>query len=236
MRSSKRFVSALTPANPSGDADRLPQAPEIIEPRPPAHWPHAGEIHVEKLSIRYAPELPDVLHELNFSVLPGQKVGIVGATGASLDSSPVALLTQVVEQGAESRRSRSASSASSKLGLVESSSTDSTSPRSASRTCAPALPSSRRYISARTVQVLHLIIYTGPHHPLRNAPRNARHLLRVRGRRDLLGPAKGAPHQARGGHRAGRRGRREPVAVLQSRLAGLRGSEFLSSWFWAGRT
>ncbi|KAL8277515.1 hypothetical protein RQP46_010070 [Phenoliferia psychrophenolica] len=57
------------------------EAPEIIEPRPPAHWPHAGEIHVEKLSIRYAPELPDVLHELSFSVLPGQKVGIVGATG-----------------------------------------------------------------------------------------------------------------------------------------------------------
>lgn len=58
-----------------------PEAPEIIEPRPPAHWPSAGEIHVEDLTIRYAPELPNVLHELNFSVAPGQKVGIVGATG-----------------------------------------------------------------------------------------------------------------------------------------------------------
>ncbi|KAI5478748.1 ATP-binding cassette transporter [Pseudohyphozyma bogoriensis] len=58
-----------------------PEAPEVIEPRPPHHWPHSGEIHVEKLTIRYAPELPDVLHELSFSVGAGQKVGIVGATG-----------------------------------------------------------------------------------------------------------------------------------------------------------
>ncbi|KAM0756050.1 P-loop containing nucleoside triphosphate hydrolase protein [Meredithblackwellia eburnea MCA 4105] len=57
------------------------EAPEVIEPRPPAVWPHLGEIHVEKLTIRYAPELPNVLHELDFAVAPGQKVGIVGATG-----------------------------------------------------------------------------------------------------------------------------------------------------------
>lgn len=54
------------------------EAPEIVEPRPPAHWPHAGEISIENLTIRYAPELPDVLHELNFVVPPGAKVGVVG--------------------------------------------------------------------------------------------------------------------------------------------------------------
>ena len=57
------------------------QGAEIVEPRPATHWPHAGEIHVENLSIRYAPELPDVLHELTFSIAPSQKVGIVGPTG-----------------------------------------------------------------------------------------------------------------------------------------------------------
>ncbi|KAK4047906.1 hypothetical protein OIV83_005089 [Microbotryomycetes sp. JL201] len=57
------------------------EAPEIVEPRPPAHWPHSGEILVDHLTIRYAPELPDVLHDLSFKVEPGQKVGIVGATG-----------------------------------------------------------------------------------------------------------------------------------------------------------
>ncbi|CAH7666033.1 hypothetical protein PPACK8108_LOCUS348 [Phakopsora pachyrhizi] len=57
------------------------EAPEIVEPRPPAHWPHAGEVIVENLTVRYAPELPDVLHSVTFHVPAGGKVGIVGATG-----------------------------------------------------------------------------------------------------------------------------------------------------------
>ncbi|GAA5841427.1 hypothetical protein JCM3766R1_004081 [Sporobolomyces carnicolor] len=56
------------------------EAPEIIEPRPPAHWPQ-GEIVVKNLHIRYAPELPDVLHDLSFTIKKGERVGIVGATG-----------------------------------------------------------------------------------------------------------------------------------------------------------
>jgi ABC-type multidrug transport system fused ATPase/permease subunit len=56
------------------------QAPEIVEPRPPAHWPQ-GHIEVKKLRIRYAPELPDVLQDLTFSIKAGEKVGIVGSTG-----------------------------------------------------------------------------------------------------------------------------------------------------------
>ncbi|CEQ42894.1 SPOSA6832_04771, partial [Sporobolomyces salmonicolor] len=56
------------------------EAPEIVEPRPPAWWPQ-GEIEVSKLNIRYAPELPSVLHDISFSVKAGEKVGIVGATG-----------------------------------------------------------------------------------------------------------------------------------------------------------
>jgi ABC-type multidrug transport system fused ATPase/permease subunit len=35
---------------------------------------------VEKLYIRYAPDLPDVLHGVSFSVEGGQKIGIVGPT------------------------------------------------------------------------------------------------------------------------------------------------------------
>ncbi|GAA5837596.1 hypothetical protein JCM11251_002021 [Rhodosporidiobolus azoricus] len=56
------------------------EAPEIIEPRPPAHWPQ-GSIEVENLDIRYSPELPSVLHNLSFSVPFSTKVGIVGSTG-----------------------------------------------------------------------------------------------------------------------------------------------------------
>ncbi|KAL5499202.1 hypothetical protein ACEPAH_1720 [Sanghuangporus vaninii] len=58
------------------------EGPETVEPRPPASWPSKGEIEVEHLHIRYAPELPDVLHDLCFKVEPGEKIGILGRTGS----------------------------------------------------------------------------------------------------------------------------------------------------------
>jgi ABC-type multidrug transport system fused ATPase/permease subunit len=36
---------------------------------------------VKNLHIRYAPELPDVLHDLSFTIKKGERVGLVGATG-----------------------------------------------------------------------------------------------------------------------------------------------------------
>ncbi|KAH0581287.1 hypothetical protein H2248_012386 [Termitomyces sp. 'cryptogamus'] len=61
----------------------LQQEPsEFIEPRPPVSWPSEGAIKCQDLVIRYAPDLPDVLHNLNFSVHPGEKVGILGRTGS----------------------------------------------------------------------------------------------------------------------------------------------------------
>lgn len=57
------------------------EAAEIIEPRPPASWPSEGAIDVSGLVIRYAPNLPNVLHGISFRVEPREKVGIVGATG-----------------------------------------------------------------------------------------------------------------------------------------------------------
>ncbi|WOO81435.1 ATP-dependent bile acid permease [Vanrija pseudolonga] len=57
------------------------EAPEYVDPRPPASWPAEGGISVDKLVIRYAPDLPDVLHSISFDVKPREKVGIVGSTG-----------------------------------------------------------------------------------------------------------------------------------------------------------
>ncbi|KAH9174901.1 ATP-binding cassette transporter [Lactarius sanguifluus] len=82
----RRFVSleqsmvALERVKEYSDLEVEP--PEFIEPRPPVSWPSNGEIECENLVIRYAPELPDVLHNLNFSVKPGEKVGILGRTGS----------------------------------------------------------------------------------------------------------------------------------------------------------
>ncbi|KAK4052550.1 hypothetical protein OIO90_004318 [Microbotryomycetes sp. JL221] len=58
-----------------------PEASEIIEPRPPSHWPNQGRIEVDRLTIRYAPELPNVLHGVSFKLEPGTRLGVVGATG-----------------------------------------------------------------------------------------------------------------------------------------------------------
>jgi ABC-type multidrug transport system fused ATPase/permease subunit len=57
------------------------EAPEHVDPRPPASWPAEGAVEVKDLVIRYAPDLPDVLHSITFSVKPCEKIGIVGSTG-----------------------------------------------------------------------------------------------------------------------------------------------------------
>ncbi|KAH9478408.1 ABC transporter 7 [Psilocybe cubensis] len=82
----RRFVGleqsmvALERVKEYTDLKREP--PEFVEPRPPASWPSHGAIKCENLVIRYAPELPDVLHHLNFEVNPGEKIGILGRTGS----------------------------------------------------------------------------------------------------------------------------------------------------------
>ncbi|KAJ9112544.1 hypothetical protein QFC19_000559 [Naganishia cerealis] len=81
----RRFVSleqSMVAMERIVEYSELPQeGPEFVEPRPPASWPSQGAIDVSKLVIRYAPELPNVLHGISFHVEPTQKVGIVGATG-----------------------------------------------------------------------------------------------------------------------------------------------------------
>jgi ABC-type multidrug transport system fused ATPase/permease subunit len=47
-----------------------------------AVWPSGGKIDFQHVSLRYRPGLPCVLHDLHFSVRAGEKVGIVGRTGA----------------------------------------------------------------------------------------------------------------------------------------------------------
>ncbi|EGV63978.1 Transporter of the ATP-binding cassette (ABC) [Yamadazyma tenuis] len=55
---------------------------EIPETEPRSTWPEKGEIEVEDVSLRYAPELPRVIKNISFHVNPKNKIGIVGRTGA----------------------------------------------------------------------------------------------------------------------------------------------------------
>ena len=49
---------------------------------PPASWPSRGSVSFKKLCVTYAPDLPDVLHNVSFDIEPGMRVGVVGATGS----------------------------------------------------------------------------------------------------------------------------------------------------------
>ncbi|KAJ3274555.1 hypothetical protein HDU76_010700, partial [Blyttiomyces sp. JEL0837] len=50
--------------------------------RPEPNWPQKGEVVVKDISVRYAPDQPLVLKKINFTTRPGEKIGVVGRTGA----------------------------------------------------------------------------------------------------------------------------------------------------------
>lgn len=56
----------------------------IVGHRPPAYWPSSTSpnadtlVEVEKLVIRYAPELPPVLHGVSFQLKAKERVGLLG--------------------------------------------------------------------------------------------------------------------------------------------------------------
>ncbi|KAH3761058.1 multidrug resistance-associated protein 1 [Pelomyxa schiedti] len=63
------------------------QAPQI----PPKDWPSKGRVEFTGYTLQYRPTLPPALDNLSFTINPGEKVGIVGRTGAGKSSLAVAL-------------------------------------------------------------------------------------------------------------------------------------------------
>lgn len=66
-------------------------APVIPESRPTTGWPTEGAVEFNGYTTRYRPDLDAVLKDVSFSVKPGEKVGIVGRTGAGKSSLALAL-------------------------------------------------------------------------------------------------------------------------------------------------
>ncbi|XP_075908924.1 multidrug resistance-associated protein 1 isoform X2 [Petromyzon marinus] len=69
---------------------------EIAATRPPATWPHCGDLEFVDYSLRYRDGLELALNQLTFSVRGGEKVGIVGRTGAGKSSLTLGLF-RIVE-------------------------------------------------------------------------------------------------------------------------------------------
>ncbi|KAG0036025.1 hypothetical protein BGZ82_004800 [Podila clonocystis] len=67
----------------------------IPDNRPSDQWPSAGAIKIRNLEMRYRPELPSVLHDLSIDIQGGEKIGVVGRTGAGKSSIMMALFRLV---------------------------------------------------------------------------------------------------------------------------------------------
>ncbi|KAF9466027.1 multidrug resistance-associated ABC transporter [Collybia nuda] len=73
------------------------RAPDSI--RPPLSWPSNGGVVFKEVQMAYREGLPLVLKGVNFQIKPGEKVGIVGRTGAGKSSILQALFRIVELQG-----------------------------------------------------------------------------------------------------------------------------------------
>lgn len=64
-------------------------------------WPSEGQIQFKNVSMQYRPGLPLVLDQVNAIIKSGEKVGIVGRTGAGKSSLMIALFRLVEICGGE---------------------------------------------------------------------------------------------------------------------------------------
>lgn len=84
-----RMYTSMQSAMAGGEqVFRLMDTEPDVEDAPDAYEmpPMRGEIRFEDVTFKYRPELPEVLHEVNLAIQPGQTVALVGPTGAGKTS------------------------------------------------------------------------------------------------------------------------------------------------------
>ena len=75
--------------------DLEPEGQPIQQHCVPAAWPTSGSVDIKDYSARYRPGLPLSLNHISASIRPGEKIGIVGRTGAGKSSLIQALFRTV---------------------------------------------------------------------------------------------------------------------------------------------
>lgn len=91
MRQWSELENQMTSVERILDYTKLENEPERESKALPENWPRHGKLTFKNLSMRYNPEDAPVLKDLSFTINPGEKIGIVGRTGAGKSSIIVAL-------------------------------------------------------------------------------------------------------------------------------------------------
>ncbi|CAG2164890.1 unnamed protein product, partial [Oppiella nova] len=93
VRQSTEFESQMTSVERIIEYSRLPQEAPLVSPvndpylqTPPPDWPSNGQITFKNMSLCYEGSDKPVLKNLLCTIKPGEKVGIVGRTGAGKSS------------------------------------------------------------------------------------------------------------------------------------------------------
>ncbi|XP_021950748.1 multidrug resistance-associated protein 1 [Folsomia candida] len=79
--------------------ETVQEAPWVTEKRPPKEWPQNGEVVFQKYETRYREGLDLVLRGISCSFNPGERIGIVGRTGAGKSSLTLALFRLIEPSG-----------------------------------------------------------------------------------------------------------------------------------------
>ena len=97
MRMSSELENQMTSAERVLEYSKLPSEAELTKDGSVnTNWPSQGSIQFKGVSLRYSPDSDPVLKDLNFQIKAGEKVGIVGRTGAG-KSSLISVLFRLVE-------------------------------------------------------------------------------------------------------------------------------------------
>ncbi|KAJ3301064.1 hypothetical protein HDU76_005854, partial [Blyttiomyces sp. JEL0837] len=72
------------------------EAEEIVEfNRPAINWPSHGKVSIQNLEMKYSADTPVVLHGISADISAGEKVGIVGRTGAGKSTLALAFFRMI---------------------------------------------------------------------------------------------------------------------------------------------
>ncbi|XP_024878738.1 probable multidrug resistance-associated protein lethal(2)03659 [Temnothorax curvispinosus] len=101
IKQSAKMVSLMTSVERILQYTNLPQEEPIISDNPsPSTWPSQGQLILKDVTMKYHSNDPPVLKNLNVSIEPGWKIGVVGRTGAG-KSSLISALFRLFNEGLE---------------------------------------------------------------------------------------------------------------------------------------